>query len=72
MTAEELIRILERGGWEVVRHRGSHWRLENARRPRNAVTVAVHAGRDIPAGTLRAILRRAGLSREDFEDLRRH
>jgi len=40
-------------------------------RPRNGVTVAVHANRDLPEGTLRAILRRAGLSREDFEILRR-
>jgi len=54
-----------------VRQRGSHWRLENPDRPRNAVTVAVYANRDLPEGTLRAILRRAGLSREDFEVLRR-
>jgi predicted RNA binding protein YcfA (HicA-like mRNA interferase family) len=71
VTASELIRALERGGWEVVRQRGSHWRLENVHRPRNAVTVAVHANRDLPEGTLRAILRRAGLSREEFEVLRR-
>jgi hypothetical protein len=51
----------------VVRQKGSHQRLENPQRPRNAVTVAVHAGRDLPEGTLRAILRRAGLSREEFE-----
>jgi len=66
-----LIRILGRAGWEVVRQRGSHWRLENPDRPRNAVTVAVHAHRDLPEGTLRAIVRRAGLSREEFEVLRR-
>jgi len=33
--------------------------------------VAVHAHRDLPEGTLRAILRRAGLSREEFEALKR-
>jgi predicted RNA binding protein YcfA (HicA-like mRNA interferase family) len=71
LTASELIRILGRAGWEVVRHRGSHWRLENPDRPRDAVTVAVHAHRDLPEGTLRAILRRAGLSREEFEALKR-
>jgi len=71
LTASELVRILGRAGWEVVRQRGSHWRLENPDRPRNGVTVAVHANRDLPEGTLRAILRRAGLSREDFEILRR-
>ena len=71
MTASELIRVLERGGWVVVRQRGSHWRLENSQRPRNSVTVAVHGSRDLPEGTLRAIIRRAGLSREAFEALKR-
>jgi len=71
LTAAELVRVLERGGWKVVRQKGSHRRLENPEKPRNAVTVAVHAGRDLPEGTVRAILRRAGLSREEFESLRR-
>jgi predicted RNA binding protein YcfA (HicA-like mRNA interferase family) len=71
LTASELVRILGRAGWEVVWQRGSHWRLENPDRPWNGVTVAVHANRDLPEGTLRVILRRAGLSREDFEILRR-
>jgi len=71
LTASELIRIVGRGGWQVVRQRGSHWRLENPDRPRNAVTVAVYANHDLPEGTLRAILRRAGLSREEFEALKK-
>jgi len=71
LTGSELVRVLARAGWEVERQRGSHWRLENPGRPRNSVTVAVHGNRDLPEGTLRAILRRAGLSREEFEVLRR-
>jgi len=70
VTAAELVRIMRRAGWEVVRQRGSHQRLENPRRSRNSVTIAVHGARDIPDGTLRAILGRAGLSREEFEALR--
>jgi predicted RNA binding protein YcfA (HicA-like mRNA interferase family) len=66
-----LVRVLQRGGWKVVRQKGSHQRLEHPERPGNAVTIAVHAGRDLPEGTLRAVLRRAGLSREDFDALRR-
>jgi predicted RNA binding protein YcfA (HicA-like mRNA interferase family) len=71
LTAGELVRILERGGWKVVRQKGSHCRLEHPQRPQNGVTVAIHAGRDIPEGTLRAILSRAGLTRGQFEALRR-
>jgi predicted RNA binding protein YcfA (HicA-like mRNA interferase family) len=71
LTGAELIRILQRGGWEVVRQKGSHRRLENPSRPRNPVTIAFHGSRDLPEGTLRAVLRRAGLSRDEFESLRR-
>jgi predicted RNA binding protein YcfA (HicA-like mRNA interferase family) len=71
LTADELVKVLERGGWRVVRQKGSHQRLEHPKRPKNAVTIASHAGRDIPEGTLRAILSRAGLTREQFEALRR-
>jgi predicted RNA binding protein YcfA (HicA-like mRNA interferase family) len=71
LTAAELIHILERGGWNVVRQKGSRQRFEHPEKPRNAVTEAVHAGRDLPEGTVRAILRRPGLSREEFEALRR-
>ena len=55
LAASELVRMLGRAGWEVVRQRGSDWRLENPGRRQNAVTVAVHANRDLPEGTLRAI-----------------
>jgi len=61
----ELLRVLQRAGFEQQRQRGSHLTL---RRPSDGrrVTVPVHEGRTVPAGTLRAILRDADLSVEEF------
>jgi predicted RNA binding protein YcfA (HicA-like mRNA interferase family) len=54
MTGRELLRILRRLGCEVVRQRGSHVRV----RCRECVTtVPLHAGADLPPGTLRAVER---------------
>lgn len=70
-TAKELIRALERGGWVKSRQSGAHVRLYNPGRPANSVSVSVHQGKELPAGTSRAILRAAGLSVREFEELLR-
>jgi len=55
IKAKELITLLLSIGFEVVRINGSHHRL---RHPDGRVTtVPVHAGREIPKGLLRKIIR---------------
>ncbi|MBA3383825.1 MAG: type II toxin-antitoxin system HicA family toxin [Actinobacteria bacterium] len=54
MPGGEVLRRLRRCGCEVVRQRGSHVRV---RCGRCQTTVPVHARRDLPVGTLRAIER---------------
>jgi predicted RNA binding protein YcfA (HicA-like mRNA interferase family) len=66
--AQELIRALKRAGFEEQRQRGSHLHLRRASDGRRA-TVPVHKGRDIPTGTLRAILRDADISIDQFREL---
>lgn len=68
IACRELIRVLKRAGFEEQRQRGSHLTM---RRPSDGrrVTVPVHEGRTIPPGTLRAILRDAGISVEEFHEL---
>ena len=62
-----MIRALERGGFGVVRFRGSHHFL---RHPDGRTTVvAVHAGETIGPGLLGKILRDCGLDREQFRSL---
>jgi len=59
-----LIKILEKAGFRVIRQRGSHVILMNEERVR--IVVPIHRGKDVKVGLLRAILREAGLSREEF------
>ncbi len=59
MTAKELIRKPERNGWRLSRTRGSHRVYEHSTKP-GIIVVAFHAG-DVPKGTLRSILKQAGL-----------
>jgi predicted RNA binding protein YcfA (HicA-like mRNA interferase family) len=64
----QLIRALERAGFFVHHIRGSHHYLRHPDRPGILITVPVHT-RDLKRGTLRAILRQAGLTPDDLRDL---
>ncbi|TMM02262.1 MAG: addiction module toxin, HicA family [Actinobacteria bacterium] len=52
MTGKRLLRLLRTLGCEEVRQKGSPVRL---RCGRCETTVPIHAGEDLPPGTLRAI-----------------
>jgi len=64
-----VVRALKRAGFVVDRIVGSHHILAYSGDPTRAVTVPVHAGRDLKPGTLRAIIRQAGFSVEEFREL---
>jgi predicted RNA binding protein YcfA (HicA-like mRNA interferase family) len=66
VSGAELIRALERDGWQVVRQRGSHVRLKKPNR-RNALVVPLH--KEIRKGTLAGILRDAGLTPDELRKL---
>lgn len=68
VTGREILRALERDGWYEVRSRGSHHRLAHPNRPQK-VTVAVHAGATVKAGTLQGILDDAGMTVERLIEL---
>jgi predicted RNA binding protein YcfA (HicA-like mRNA interferase family) len=55
---------LERCGFTVIRITGSHYQLFNERTHRHT-TVPYH-NRDLPRGTVAAIVRQAGITREEF------
>ena len=50
MTRRELLRLLKANGWELDRVQGSA-----------TISVPVHGSRDVPKGTLHAILKEAGI-----------
>lgn len=60
-----MLRALQRGGYVVSHARGSHHYL---RKPgaTGLIAVPIHGNRDLPLGTLRAILRQAALTVEEF------
>ena len=68
VNCEELIRALERAGFERVRQKGSHVHLKREV-DKKRVTVPCHKGKTLPAGTFRAILRDADLDVEEFRQL---
>lgn len=71
LTATEVIRALERGGFVVVRVAGSHRRMVHRTDPARCTTVPLHKGRDLPKPFVRAIIKQAGLTVDEFLDLLR-
>jgi predicted RNA binding protein YcfA (HicA-like mRNA interferase family) len=64
LKGKEVVRILERIGFRIVRTRGSHIFLRHA--DGRVTTVPVHSGETICPGLLRSILRDVELSVEDL------
>lgn len=64
LSGHELIRALERAGYEVDRQKGSHIVLRHVDPPHRRLTVPNH--KEIKEGTLRAILRQAGLTPDEL------
>lgn len=61
MDSRAIIRLLQADGWELVRTKGSHRQYRHPVKP-GLVTVP-HPKRDLPVGTVQAILKQAGLQR---------
>jgi len=69
VSARQMLRALERAGFSVVRSSGSHHYLIHRTDRSRRTVVPYHAARDLPRGLVRAILRQAGLSAEEFREL---
>jgi predicted RNA binding protein YcfA (HicA-like mRNA interferase family) len=60
VKVRDLIRLVEADGWRHVRTTGSHNHYKHASKPQ-VVTIPGRPGDDVPIGTLKAILKSAGL-----------
>ena len=68
LTAQELIRILKKIGFEIIRQKGSHVFL--AHEDGRTTVVPVHPGEDIGRGLLRKIIKEdVKISIQDFQEL---
>jgi predicted RNA binding protein YcfA (HicA-like mRNA interferase family) len=63
VSGREVVRVFENFGWQVARQRGSHVVLvkEGAR-----ATLSVPDHKEVARGTLRSLIRAAGLTVEEF------
>ena len=68
LTGREIIKALERAGFERRNQVGSHVQLigVDTEGNKHLVTVPDHGNKEIPIGTLLSILRQSKLSREEF------
>ena len=68
VSDSEVVAALRRGGFELLRVRGSHHYL---RMPlvSGLVVVPVHGNRIIPVGTPRSIVRQSSMSDDEFTAL---
>lgn len=63
-TPKDIIRLLEKHGFELVRAKGSHHIFKN--RATGKMTVVPMHKRDLPKGTMLTILRQAGIDKDEL------
>ncbi len=67
VTARQIIAVLERSGFQLVRQSGSHRIYRNTAGRR--VTVPFHGTKTLHPKVLRSVLRDAGIQPADFEKM---
>ena len=64
VSGRDVVRALEKIGYDFDRQRGSHMILRLNREPYRRIVVPDH--REVAKGTLRSIIRETGLTVEEF------
>lgn len=67
ISPKKLVQILKQLGFQLDHTTGSHFIFYNPESKKRAV-IPYHA-KDLPRGTLMSILKEAGISRKELEDL---
>ena len=67
VSGREVVKALQKVGYEKDRQRGSHIVLRRTAPPHRRITVPDH--KEGARGTLRAIIRQAGLTVDEFKAL---
>ena len=62
LTARQLIKVLLKAGFKIVRQRGSHIHLEHIFDPSRITQVAIHTAKALPRGAIMGILKQAKIS----------
>jgi len=64
LTPEEIIRLLKKHGFELVRTKGSHQIFKNP--ITGKMTVVPMHKKDLPKGTMLTILKQAGIDKDEL------
>jgi len=67
LTGEQVVRVLGKAGFQVLRQKGSHVYLKHS--DGRATVVPVHKNESLGRGLLRKIMQDVELSREEFRKL---
>lgn len=67
ISGREAVKALAKIGYEFDRQRGSHIILRNPSPPHRRLSVPDHS--EVAKGTLRALIRQAGLTVDEFKSL---
>ncbi len=65
ISGKKLCKIVEEFGWILTRVKGSH-HIYTKEDTSAIVVIPVHSNRDLPIGTLKGILKDAGLTEDDI------
>ncbi len=60
MKVREVIKLIEKDGWYLVRTRGDHRQYKHPTKI-GRVTISGNLGRDMPPGTLSSVMKQSGL-----------
>jgi len=66
LSGAEAVKVFQKAGWSVDRQRGSHVILVKDGHP---ATLSVPDHKELAKGTLRSLIRAAGMTTDDFEML---
>ncbi|MCK4496396.1 MAG: type II toxin-antitoxin system HicA family toxin [Candidatus Aminicenantes bacterium] len=70
ITGKELIRALQKEGFEVARQKGSHVQVRKfVKDEKITFPVPIHTSKILKQGTLKGILRKAGISIDHLSNL---
>ncbi|MBI2995266.1 MAG: type II toxin-antitoxin system HicA family toxin [Candidatus Melainabacteria bacterium] len=68
LKPKELLSILEKAGWKIIRQKGSHIQLKHSNKPGFRVTIPYH-NKDLAHGTINSIIKQIGLTRKEFIEI---
>ena len=60
MKAREIVKLIEKDGWKLIRQSGSHMQFKHEEKP-GLVTVPFHGSKDLSKLDVHSILKQAGL-----------